>query len=225
MEVSRIPVIKIFPGGCQIDRIRQRIIDGISQHVLFESGFCQESFNSSPSFSTRISSGAAGAVSSNQDKRRKLCRIFIIFILQLIVYPFRIVEDIRTTEECTAGPSVITAVVDLIRYIVDGPVCPLLSTSGTRPIRGTTRRPLQLSTQLSTNGEKVIMQVIHHRDDHILLPVLHPHFRILEDTFISRPSGVRNTFDAVILAERRTADLYPRLLPISPSHKCGKPSY
>ena len=53
------------------------------------------------------------------------------------------------------------------------------------------------------------MQVIHHWDNHILLPVLHPYFRVLEDAFVSRPSGIRDTFDAIILAERRTTDLHP----------------
>ena len=144
-----------------------------------------------------------------------MCRIFIIFILQLIVYPFRIVEDIRTTEECTAGPSVITAVVDLIRYIVDGPVC-LFFQHPVRAQSGNHKASVAVIYPIVNKREKVIMQVIHHRDDHILLPVLHPHFRILEDTFISRPSGVRNTFDAVILAERRTADLYPRLYRFHP---------
>ena len=53
------------------------------------------------------------------------------------------------------------------------------------------------------------MQVIHHRNNHILFSFLHPHFRVLENTFVRRPSGIRNPFDTVIFTQRRTADLNP----------------
>ena len=142
-------------------------------------------------------------------QRRQLGRIFIVIVSQLFIESFIIIQDISTTKERTAGSSVITTIIDLVSYIIHGPVRLALVHSISSQA-GYDQTPVTIIHPIIHERKEILMQVIHHRNNHILFTLLHPHLRVLEDTFVSGPTRVRYPFNTIIFPEWRTANLYPR---------------